>query len=112
MQPSELSDARILELWSEVCRLDDDELVSVAFARAVLAEAQRAAVPQWVACSEQLPERNVDVLVYCSDTREQFVAFLRADGYFQYALDPSGGEISCSPAHWQPTPQPPKEAQG
>ncbi|WP_338659042.1 DUF551 domain-containing protein [Yersinia intermedia] len=37
----------------------------------------------WIKCSDRRPERGTDVQVYCSDTREQFVAFHIGNGEFQ-----------------------------
>jgi hypothetical protein len=53
---------------------------------------------------------GIDILVYCYDTDEQFVAFSDAslDGVFNYAHIPhDGGYIGCMPTHWQHLPKPP-----
>lgn len=55
----------------------------------------------WINCSDQMPERGTDVQVYCSDTREQFVAFHIGNGEFQYAQH-EDTSISCRPSHWMP----------
>lgn len=58
---------------------------------------------------ETAPKRG-DVLVYCSDTCEQMVAFWsrRLEGW-QFALGPYDGAHICTPTHWMPLPEPPKE---
>lgn len=54
--------------------------------------------------------KDIDVLVYCSDTEEQFVAFDSLDepGVFYYAHTKSGVYIGCTPTHWMPLPEAPK----
>lgn len=62
---------------------------------------------QWIACSERMPEIDVDVIVYCDDTEEQFVAYHRNDGMFTYATLDVGLEmidVFCEPTHWRPLP--------
>ncbi|HFF6863425.1 TPA: DUF551 domain-containing protein [Yersinia enterocolitica] len=55
----------------------------------------------WIKCSDHRPERGTDVQVYCSDTREQFVAFYIGNGEFQYAQH-EDISIACRPSHWMP----------
>ncbi|MBW5861812.1 DUF551 domain-containing protein [Yersinia enterocolitica] len=55
----------------------------------------------WINCSDHRPERGTDVQVYCSDTREQFVAFHIGNGEFQYAQH-EDTSIACRPSHWMP----------
>ncbi len=63
----------------------------------------------WIKCSDHRPERGTDVQVYCSDTREQFVAFHIGNGEFQYAQH-EDTSIACRPSHWMPLqPAPEKE---
>ncbi|ELY3609986.1 TPA: DUF551 domain-containing protein [Cronobacter sakazakii] len=65
------------------------------------------AVYGWIACSERMPEHGVDVQIFCSDTKEQFVGFRCIGGNdFQYGHY-EGVAIVCSPSHWQPLPEPP-----
>lgn len=66
----------------------------------------------WVACSERLPEPEVDVQVYCSDKKEQMVGYLERnerEGCFRFATWRNGDGIYCQPTHWMPLPTPPKK---
>lgn len=65
---------------------------------------------EWIKCSDRFPqaETNSDVLVYCADTKEQFVGFHIGHGDFQFfAMDEVMG--SCHPTHWMPLPEPPAD---
>jgi len=62
---------------------------------------------EWVSCKELKPLPFVDVLVYCSDTKEQMVAFIADNNNYQFAVDETGNKIYCDPDFWQPTPPPP-----
>lgn len=55
----------------------------------------------WLSMKERMPEKGVDVQVYCDDTREQFVAFSLGDGRFQFAQAQDGTAIVCRPSHWK-----------
>lgn len=73
-----------------------------------------ATVPgKWIPVSERMPEEDTDVIVYCSDTEEQFVAYHNCNGYFHYATYEKKGEgyvdIVCNPTHWMPLPAAPQE---
>lgn len=59
----------------------------------------------WIKCSEQMPNEE-DVLVYCSDTKEQMVGFHKGNGLFQFFYM-NGVEGVCEPTHWMPLPEPP-----
>lgn len=50
-----------------------------------------------------------DVQIYCSDTKEQMVAFwnTKFKGW-QFAIDPCSGPHIAYPTHWMPLPEPPK----
>ncbi|HHH1420811.1 TPA: DUF551 domain-containing protein [Yersinia enterocolitica] len=65
----------------------------------------------WIKCSDHRPERGTDVQVYCSDTREQFVAFHIGNGEFQYAQH-EDTSIACRPSHWMPLPDAPEKENG
>ncbi|WP_416142082.1 DUF551 domain-containing protein [Escherichia coli] len=47
-----------------------------------------------------------DVLVYCSDTKEQMVGFHKGKGLFQFFYMNSVEGV-CEPSHWMPLPEPP-----
>ncbi|WP_414651295.1 ead/Ea22-like family protein [Escherichia coli] len=59
----------------------------------------------WISCSERMPSKE-DVLVYCSDTKEQMVGFHKGKGLFQFFYM-NGVEGVCEPSHWMPLPEPP-----
>lgn len=82
--------------------------------RAVMLQAGRhPEIPDaWIPVSERMPEREVDVQVYCSDKKEQMVGYLERneqDGYFRYATWRTGDGIYCQPTHWMPLPAAPQE---
>lgn len=62
---------------------------------------------EWIDCTKQKPELGIDVQVFCSDTKEQFVAF-RTGKYYQYAYVNDARAV-CEPSHWMPLPKPPIE---
>ncbi len=61
----------------------------------------------WISYSERMPNEE-DVLVYCSDTKEQMVGFHKGKGLFQFFYM-NGVEGVCEPSHWMPLPEPPQE---
>ena len=61
----------------------------------------------WISCSERMPSEE-DVLVYCSDTKEQMVGFHKGKGLFQFFYM-NGVEGVCEPSHWMPLPEQPQE---
>ncbi|KAB3096560.1 DUF551 domain-containing protein [Escherichia coli] len=61
----------------------------------------------WISCSDRMPSEE-DVLVYCSDTKEQMVGFHKGKGLFQFFYM-NGVEGVCEPSHWMPLPEPPQE---
>lgn len=69
----------------------------------------------WIPVSERMPDREVDVQVYCPDKKEQMVAYLERnelDGYFRFATWRTGDGIYCQPTHWMQLPAGPKEVKG
>lgn len=56
---------------------------------------------------ETAPRDAQDVLVYCADTRQQFVGSRWPDNSYQFAVWIDGTPICCRPSHWQPLPAPP-----
>ncbi|HHB8031541.1 TPA: DUF551 domain-containing protein [Klebsiella pneumoniae] len=75
-----------------------------------------ATVPgKWIPVSERMPDREVDVQVYCPDKKEQMVAYLERnelDGYFRFATWRTGDGIYCQPTHWMQLPAGPQEVKG
>ncbi|MCF6686013.1 DUF551 domain-containing protein [Raoultella ornithinolytica] len=66
----------------------------------------------WIPVSERMPEREVDVQVYCPDKKEQMVAYLERnelEDYFRFATWRTGEGIYCQPTHWMPLPAGPQE---
>lgn len=72
-----------------------------------------ATVPgKWIPVSERMPDREVDVQVYCTDKKEQMVAYLERnelEGYFRFATWRTGDGIYCQPTHWMQLPAAPQE---
>ena len=66
----------------------------------------------WIPVSDRMPERDIDVQVYCADKKEQMVGYLErneAEGWFRFASLPNGGGVYCKPTHWMPLPAAPKQ---
>lgn len=66
----------------------------------------------WIPVSERMPEREIDVQVYCADKKEQMVGYLElneAEGWFRFASLPNGGGVYCKPTHWMPLPAAPHQ---
>ncbi|ELI9465700.1 DUF551 domain-containing protein [Escherichia coli] len=66
----------------------------------------------WIPVSERLPERDVDVKVYCADKKEQMVGYMErneTEGWFRFASLPNGGGVYCKPTHWMPLPAAPQQ---
>lgn len=63
---------------------------------------------KWISVEDRLPEKKTDVQVFCSDTEEQFVAFLNRRGEFQFGVTTTITLI-CNPTHWMPLPESPED---
>lgn len=59
----------------------------------------------WINVKWKMPGSE-DVLVYCSDTKEQMVAFHKGRGLFQFFYM-DGIEGVCKPTRWMPLPEGP-----
>ncbi|HAL1965693.1 TPA: DUF551 domain-containing protein [Escherichia coli] len=96
-------DGELSELtWCSHNQHHDDTL----YVRADLVNGNSPGTPDsWISCSDRMPNEE-DVLVYCSDTKEQMVGFHKGKGLFQFFYM-NGVEGVCEPSHWMPTPEPP-----
>ncbi|HAL9140167.1 TPA: DUF551 domain-containing protein [Escherichia coli] len=95
----EASEKRIAEL--------EAELVSQTYKLNELSGNSPVTPDGWISCSERMPNEE-DVLVYCSDTKEQMVGFHKGKGLFQFFYM-NGVEVVCEPSHWMPLPEAPLE---
>lgn len=86
---------------------DDDRIEAVKAVLRGLAGNYPVTPDGWISCSEQMPNEE-DVLVYCSDAKEQMVGFHKGKGLFQFFYM-NGVEGVCEPSHWMPLPEPPQE---
>ena len=86
---------------------DDDRIEAVKAVLRRLAGNYPVTPDSWISCSDRMPNEE-DVLVYCSDTKEQMVGFHKGKGLFQFFYM-NGVEGVCEPSHWMPLPEPPKE---
>lgn len=89
-------------------KVDDDRIEAVKAVLRRLAGNYPDIPDGWISCSERMPNEE-DVLVYCSDTKEQMVGFHKGKGLFQFFYM-NGVEGVCEPSHWMPLPEPPQEA--
>lgn len=98
-------DGELSELtWCSHNQHHDDTL----YVRADLVNGNSPGTPDsWISCSDRMPNEE-DVLVYCSDTKEQMVGFHKGKGLFQFFYM-NGVEGVCEPSHWMPLPEPPQE---
>ncbi|EMH2823859.1 ead/Ea22-like family protein [Escherichia coli] len=88
--------------WCSHNQHHDDTL----YVRADLVNGNSPGTPDsWISCSDRMPNEE-DVLVYCSDTKEQMVGFHKGKGLFQFFYM-NGVEGVCEPSHWMPPPEPP-----
>ncbi|HBL7933192.1 TPA: DUF551 domain-containing protein [Escherichia coli] len=84
---------------------DDDRIEAVKAVLRRLAGNYPVTPDGWISCSERMPNEE-DVLVYCSDTKEQMVGFHKGKGLFQFFYM-NGVEGVCEPSHWMTLPEPP-----
>ncbi len=98
-------DGELSELtWCSHNQHHDDTL----YVRADLVNGNSQVTPDgWISCSERMPNEE-DVLVYCSDTKEQMVGFHKGKGLFQFFYM-NGVEGVCEPSHWMPLPAAPQQ---
>ncbi|EGO3614607.1 TPA: DUF551 domain-containing protein [Escherichia coli] len=98
-------DGELSELtWCSHNQHHDDTL----YVRADLVNGNYPVTPDsWISCSDRMPNEE-DVLVYCSDTKEQMVGFHKGKGLFQFFYM-NGVEGVCEPSHWMRLPEPPQE---
>lgn len=80
----------------------EDRSWAVGAARAAI-----AAMPSWQPIETAPKDGRNEILVYCTDTEEAFVAF-RSHGDWQYARTAFGDRICCRPTHWMALPAPPE----
>ena len=107
LEPSEVYALGRTSGWN-ACRaamLHSAEPVSQAYKLNALAGNSPVTPDGWISCSERMPNEE-DVLVYCSDTKEQMVGFHKGKGLFQFFYM-NGVEGVCEPSHWMPLPEPP-----
>ena len=91
---------------AEAQQAEDITMVRCSLSARSIADALRAlpAASQWRDMAEA-PRDNTEILVFCTDIGEQFVAYWGSD-YWIYAHG-SRGEIVCIPTHWMPLPPAP-----
>lgn len=64
----------------------------------------REAEGSWISVNERMPEREIDVQLYCADKKEQMVGYLEQnekDGWFRFASWRNGDGVYCQPTHWK-----------
>lgn len=63
----------------------------------------------WIKCSERMPDKFVEVLIFTTYPDEILLAYLNKSNEFCYDRDDYGDEMTCHASHWQPLPEPPQE---
>ncbi|HFZ6191279.1 TPA: ead/Ea22-like family protein [Escherichia coli] len=102
------TDAQKAAQWLQACDGNRvQEYVKLERLRNALSGNYPVTPDGWISCSERMPSEE-DVLVYCSDTKEQMVGFHKGKGLFQFFYM-NGVEGVCEPSHWMPLPEPPQE---
>ncbi|MEB2715821.1 DUF551 domain-containing protein [Citrobacter freundii] len=111
----------LLSAMEEVLRISDRDHEAwhkarngIAACRAAMLQAGNSPVTPdcWIPVSERMPERDVDVQVYCADKKEQMVGYMERnekEGWFRFASLPNGGGVYCKPTHWMPLPAAPQQ---
>ncbi|EHC1962086.1 DUF551 domain-containing protein [Escherichia coli] len=100
------TDAQKAAQWLQACDGNRvQEYVKQERLRNALSGNSPVTPDSWISCSERMPNEE-DVLVYCSDTKEQMVGFHKGKGLFQFFYM-NGVEGVCEPSHWMPLPEPP-----
>ncbi|EKG1410382.1 DUF551 domain-containing protein [Escherichia coli] len=100
------TDAQKAAQWLQACDGNRvQEYVKLERLRNALSGNYPVTPDGWIRCSERMPNEE-DVLVYCSDTKEQMVGFHKGKGLFQFFYM-NGVEGVCEPSHWMPLPEPP-----
>ena len=93
--------------------MDKDEFAALRRMIAMLkAEpvSQPYMLPQWIPCSERLPELDTRVLLYfasCGGHIEDGCIGDEGDGSYHYFFD--GDSLMTEPTHWMPLPAAPQE---
>lgn len=119
-QPALVVPDELLSSMEEVLRISDRDHEAwhkvrngIAHFRAAMLQAGNSPVTTdaWIPVSERMPERDVDVQVYCADKKEQMVGYMErneTEGWFRFASLPNGCGVYCKPTHWMPLPAAPQ----
>ncbi|EKA3905720.1 DUF551 domain-containing protein [Escherichia coli] len=97
--------ARQQKRFGQHCKIPPGDMVEIVEIAMRKAGNPPVTPDGWISCSERMPSEE-DVLVYCSDTKEQMVGFHKGKGLFQFFYM-NGVEGVCEPSHWMPLPEPP-----
>ncbi len=78
------TDAQKAAQWLQACDVNRvQEYVKLERLQNALSGNSPVTPDGWISCSERMPSEE-DVLVYCSDTKEQMVGFHKGKGLFQF----------------------------
>lgn len=97
--------ARQQRRFGQHCKIPPGYMVEIVEIAMRKADNSPVTPDGWISCSDRMPNEE-DVLVYCSDTKEQMVGFHKGKGLFQFFYM-NGVEGVCEPSHWMPLPEPP-----